>query len=68
MKHMHVGKKMNLTPSKGGTKHPMETSAKVHSPAGSGSRPVPSKHKIMVSAPAHSQKLDSRSKHVKVMK
>lgn len=54
--------------SVGSVKHPMAKSAMVHSPAGSGSRPVPSKHKIEVSAPKHPHKLDSRSENIKVMK
>lgn len=35
----------------GGVKHPAETSAKVHIPVGSGSRPVTSKMAIDTSAP-----------------
>ena len=50
--------------NKGGTKPMMKgDSAKVHIPAGSGSRPVTSKHGIETSAPDHPHKLDSR--HVK---
>lgn len=47
--------------NKGGTKPTMKgDSAKVHIPAGSGSRPVTSKMGIETSAPKHPHKLDSR--------
>jgi hypothetical protein len=58
--NINAGKKVSLTPSKGGTKHPMHKSAETWKPAGSGSRPVKSKHPIPVSAPRHPQRLDSR--------
>lgn len=57
-----------LIHSVGSVKPPMASSAKVHSAAGSGSRPVPSKHKIPVSAPKHAHKLDSRSANVERLK
>lgn len=48
--------------NKGGVKAPSKgTSAKVHIPAGSGSRPVTSKMAIDTSAPKMPHKLDSRA-------
>lgn len=43
--------------NKGGVKHPMEKSAKVHLEVGSGSRPTTSKHGIHTSAPMEPHKL-----------
>lgn len=44
--------------NKGAVKAPVKgNSAKVHIPAGSGSRPVKSKHAIDTSAPVHPHKL-----------
>lgn len=57
---MNPGPMKSLTPSKGGVKAPMEKSATVHVPVGSGSRPTKSKHMIPVSAPAHPRKLGTR--------
>ena len=46
--------------SPGGVKQSHGGSAKVHIPAGSGSRPVKSSSPIMTSAPKHPHKLDGR--------
>ena len=48
--------------AQGGTKPSKEKSAPTFKPAGSGSRPVKSKHPVMTSAPKDSHKLDGRSK------
>lgn len=47
--------------NRGGVKHPVEKSAKVHIPCGSGSRPTTSKYGIETSAPAKPHTLDSRA-------
>lgn len=47
----------NLHKGQGGVKKSMGKSATVHKPAGSGSRPGKSAHKIETSAPAHAHKL-----------
>lgn len=44
----------------GYVKAPKQSSAKVHSAAGSGSRPVMSKHMIMTTSPKMASTLDSR--------
>ncbi len=48
---------MALISDHGGVKPPAQTSKKVHIPAGSGSRPVPSKTKIESSAPTEPRTL-----------
>ena len=58
LRSFHVRTKTMFKNSKGGVKAPVKgNSAKVHSAAGSGSRPVTSKVGIMTSAPEHPHKL-----------